>query len=300
MFKSKLLKLADLSKMKITDDMSGTPMDDKEIKAIFDRLARRNVVTTDVEIIENGDLAILDLKGNEEKYNKKNFALTVGLGLFNTEFENQIIGMKKGESKSLSINGNDVLVEIKTIKRRSPGEITDDVIRSLNIDGVTTVSGYREYLIEKDLKEKRVQIIGQAAENFILSNSEYSISEEDISLLYEQNINNLSIDAELNKKTLEEYAKAFGFTVEKLKQMVTEPIPKYIKLMLIGREYAKEDNNLQSNEEKYEQYLKDEAESRSISFEDAKRKNPYESFIINAYRSKVYIKIYDFCQKIGI
>jgi hypothetical protein len=45
--------------MKITDDMRGTPMND-EIKAIFDKLAKRNVVTTDVEIIDNEDLTIND------------------------------------------------------------------------------------------------------------------------------------------------------------------------------------------------------------------------------------------------
>ncbi|WP_312113426.1 hypothetical protein [Brevibacillus reuszeri] len=71
MFKSKLVKLADYREMKITDDMRETPLDDEEIKVKIDKLAKRNVVTTDVEMIEKGDYAIVDLKENKENFNKR-------------------------------------------------------------------------------------------------------------------------------------------------------------------------------------------------------------------------------------
>lgn len=298
MFESKLVRLADYSEMKITDDIRVTPMGDKEINAILDKLAKRSVVTTEGEMIEKGDLTILDLRSHTVKFNKRNFPLTVGLGLFNTELENQIIGMNKGENRLLRVNGNEVLVKIKTISRRIPAKITDDIILTLNIDGVNNVSDYREHLINKDLKEKRMRIICKEAIDFVLDNSEYSISENDISLLYEKNIIKLYTYADIKKMTLDELAKIYyGTTVEELKHSNKEAIPNSIKYMLIGMEYVKENNNLQIDEEKYEMDIKDEAETRMIPFKDVKRLNPYELFIINKYKEIVSNTIYNYYKK---
>lgn len=163
MISSRLVKFEDYQDMETTDDIQGTPMSEEKIHETFIRMMKRNVVTTDVETIDKGDFVVIDLTGDKEFLNKKNLMLTVGLGMFNSDFENEIIGMKKDEIKTIYIHDNTVIVEVKSVKRRSLAKVTDELIASLGIDGINTVYDYREYLINNDLKYQMIRNVSKKA-----------------------------------------------------------------------------------------------------------------------------------------
>lgn len=291
MFKSRLVKLAKFEVINVSEVMQGTPIGEDEIRVILDNLAKKHVTITssDVDAIEKGVPVTLDLSGSETKFNRKNLSLTVGLGLFNAELENQIIGMKKGEKKTLNINGNDVLVEVKTVMRRNVPKVTDQIVASLNIEGVNTIKDYKEHVINKDLKEQKVQNILLKGPKYLLENSEYDISGDDISFINEEQKKSLIHTAKLRDMTLEQLLKRNGTSLEKLAEKTEERI----KYTLIGMEYAKEDNSL-FNQEMYDDRIKNASEIQKVSKEDAIKTNPYVLQAIGYYVGKMQEEVFKF------
>lgn len=276
MYKSKLIKLADFKGMEVELDTLGTPMNEEKIQGILNKLAKGKVSISHVDIIEKGDVVTLDLTSDEGKFNKRNLPVTVGIGLFNSELENQIIGMRKDESQTLNIKGNDVIVEVKSVKRRIIPEITNELIMDIGIEGVTTVEEYRDYLINEDLKQQRMEILPQKSLEYVINNSQYIISEDDIESVYEEEIKGLEAQAELDDITTEVYVKeVYGITLEEFTKWIRENLPMTIKHMLIGMEYTKQ-NNLEFTEDIYEAELRQYAEGNDIEVDKARNISSYK------------------------
>ncbi|MCG7381708.1 hypothetical protein [Paenibacillus sp. ACRRY] len=298
MLKSTLIKLANYKDMEITDDMRGEPLNENEIEGFLDKLAKRNVVTTDVEKIESGDFAVLNLKADQERFNRKNLKLTVGLGMFNSELETQVIGMSRGEVKTLNVHGHDVLVDVQSVQRRSLAEVSNEIILSLNIKGVTTVSEYKAHLINKDLKEKRTSAICQNIVDFVINNSEFAISEEDISYLYQLQLNAYDLFSRRENVPLEELvSQYYGKSVDEFKESLMNGTPNSIKYILLFLEYNKEDQNLQSIQAQYEEQIKEDSAMHGISIEEAKKSHPYDFFIVSRYKGMVLVKWFNYAEE---
>ncbi|MGG4132512.1 hypothetical protein ABEW19_30110 [Paenibacillus illinoisensis] len=298
MLKSTLIKLANYKDMEITDDMRGEPLNENEIEGFLDKLAKRNVVTTDVEKIESGDFAVLNLKADQERFNRKNLKLTVGLGMFNSELETQVIGMSRGEVKTLNVHGHDVLVDVQSVQRRSLAEVSNEIILSLNIKGVTTVSEYKAHLINMDLKEKRTSAICQNIVDFVINNSEFAISEEDISYLYQLQLNAYDLFSRRENVPLEELvSQYYGKSVDEFKESLMNGTPNSIKYILLFLEYNKEDQNLQSIQAQYEEQIKEDSAMHGISIEEAKKSHPYDFFIVSRYKGMVLVKWFNYAEE---
>ncbi|PWW32700.1 MULTISPECIES: hypothetical protein [Paenibacillus] len=298
MLKSKLIKLANYKDMEITDDVRGEPLNEIEVEGYLDKLAKRNVVTTEVEKIESGDFAVLNLKSEHEKFNRKNLKLTVGLGMFNSELETQVVGMSRGEVKTLNVHGHDVLVDVKGVQRRSLAEVSNDIISSLNIKGVTTVSEYKAHLINKDLKEKRTSAICQNIVDFVLNNSEFEISDEDSSYLYQLQLNAYELFSRRENVSLEELVNQYyGKSVDEFKKSLMIGTPNSIKYILLFLEYNKEDQNLQSIQAQYEEQIKEDSAMHGISIEEAKESHPYDFFIVSRYKGMVLVKWFNYAEE---
>ncbi|QOS77010.1 hypothetical protein JNUCC31_19570 [Paenibacillus sp. JNUCC31] len=298
MLKSKLIKLANYKDMEITDDMCGEPMNENEIEGFLDKLAKRNVVTTDVEKIENGDFAVLNLTSEQEKFNRKNLKLTVGLGMFSSELETQVIGMSRGEVKTLNVHGHDVLVDVQSVQRRSLAEVSNDIISSLNINGVTTVSEYRAHIINQDYMQKRQRVICQHIIDFMISESEFVISDEDISYLYQLQLDTYDRIAQREKKSLEELVKHyFGKSVDEFKESLINGVPNSIKYILLFEEYSKEDQNIELIQAHYEEQIKEDSANYGVSIEEAKEAHPYDFFVISRYKGMVISKWFDYAEE---
>lgn len=294
MFKSKLINLVDYKDMEITEDMCGTPLNEEELQGMLEKIAKRNVITIDVEVVENGDLIVIDIDSHGERL-QRDLPITIGLGLFNIDIESKIIGMKKNEKKSIDYNGAEVSVEVKSIKRRIPAELTDEIIVSLNIEGVNSVNSYKKYLIEKDLYEKKLRILCQKGIDFVLDNSEFYISEDDILVCYEENMKAYIHQAASEQMTLDEFTKTLsGLTIEEFKQKKKSEAPMSIKYMLVGKEYAKKDVNLLYDEEKYETYIQEMTDSSQMTIEEAKRNFSFELFQLMMYKGAAITEIFKY------
>ncbi len=116
--------------------------------------------------IENGDIAIIDFEGFKDNVafeggKGENYSLTIGSGTFIPGFEEQLIGMSKGEEKDIHVTfpedyhaedlkGQSVVFKVKVndIKQVKLPEFDKDFFEDLGMEGIDSKES-----LEKQLKE---------------------------------------------------------------------------------------------------------------------------------------------------
>ncbi len=124
------------------------------------------------EKIKNGDIAVIDFEGFKDgvAFNGgkgENYSLTIGSGTFIPGFEEQLVGLKKGDAKDINVTfpenyhseelkGQPVVfkVSIKEVKERVLPEFNEDFFADLNVGGVANLDDLKNYIREnKKLKK---------------------------------------------------------------------------------------------------------------------------------------------------
>ncbi len=147
----------------------------KEVEEFIKDLAESQASFESVEEdrgLQEGDMAVFDFEGflNGEPFEggkAENFELRIGSGQFIPGFEEQMIGMKKGENRRIKVTfpqkygsknlaGKEVEFEIKLhdIKAKQPVKIDDELAKKL-------LPGDEEATLEKLEKDVKEQIRGE-------------------------------------------------------------------------------------------------------------------------------------------
>ncbi len=135
--KSHLLKPAPFDKVELPD--LNICLTQKDLQQEVDRhitnelLSHRSYQSKDS--VETGDIVTVTL-------NQKKVIITVGSGLFDTAVEKEITGKKIGQTAKTDT----MSVTVEKIERLNIPSLTDSWVKSLNIDKITTVGEYKEYL----------------------------------------------------------------------------------------------------------------------------------------------------------
>lgn len=297
MYRSKLIKLANYKDFEIEEEMYGGSLKSEEIEEELQKKAKANLITKEAETVKKGDVVVLSLQSDFEKFNRKDLPLNVGLGMFDAELEEKIVGMKKYESKTLQLNKGKIKVDISNITRRSIPEITDEFIKSLNIDGVVTVDEYKNKLIQDDLREKKMETIPFQAMGYLVENSEFNIIEKDLEEMAEGQFKSLEVEAKIINKPVEELIKEiYGIAVDELIAWFRQEAELNLKQILIGINFA-EKNNGMLTDEAYEKEIEENAAKMDLSVEDTKKIFPVKLFYGNWYPLQAMEEIYAYYQE---
>lgn len=142
---------------------------------------------TEVPAVEKGDVVVLSIESKLPRFNKPEITLTVGLNLFNKEFEEKLLGREVNEAFTVSVNGGEAAVVIKSCKRLSVPKLDDAFVKALGISNVETVSQYTEYLTEKYLNFYQVNYVSWYAEQLfaeVCDKSDLYIDPEEFEGMY--------------------------------------------------------------------------------------------------------------------
>ena len=122
--------------------------------------------------VENGDIAIIDFEGFKdgvafEGGKGDNYSLEIGSNTFIPGFEDQVIGMKKGEEKEINLTfpedygvedlkGAPVVFKVKVneIKEKQTRKLDEDFFEDLGIEGVDSKEKLEDE-IEKSIKAQK-------------------------------------------------------------------------------------------------------------------------------------------------
>ena len=154
---------------------------EEEIKNAIDEMRNRYAenITKD-GAIEEGNIAIIDFDGYKdgvafEGGKAENYSLEVGSHTFIPGFEEQLVGVKKGEEKDVEVTfpenyqaaelaGQPATFHctVHEVKYKDLPELNDELIKKLKIENVETVDAYKEK-VKTDLTAQKER---EAEENF--------------------------------------------------------------------------------------------------------------------------------------
>lgn len=237
--------------------------------------------------IEEKDTAVINFKGyvnNEELEggSGENFPLEIGSNTFIPGFETGLIGLKKGDKKTLELTfpedyakdlgGKEVKfdVEVMEIKTRILPEINQDFFDDLGYDKVTNeeelisevenvIKERKEHDIEDAYLEKCLET---ASENMTIELNEEIIDDE-----IHRMIHQFEDQLRMQGLTLEQYSQFTGVNHEKLHEQMKPEATKRVKYRYLLEEVA-EQEKLEISDEQAEEKAGEMAENYGISKEE--------------------------------
>ena len=249
-----------------------TRVTQKEIDAEVERLRERYA---DMEIkedgtVENGDTAVIDFEGFKDDVafeggKGEDYPLEIGSGSFIPGFEEQLIGMSKGESRDINVTfpenygaadlaGQPAVfkVTVKDIKCKVLPEANDELVKEAKIKDVETLEDYRAYM-KKSLSENKER---ENEENFtselltkIVENAEVEIPDAMIESETDQMVNEFKQRLSAQGFTLEQFAAVTGQDEEIIRGEMRKDAEKKVNVRLVLEAIAEAEDLTVSDED---------------------------------------------------
>jgi trigger factor len=224
-------------------------------------------VDSDKEVLENGDIAVIDFEGfidgkEMENGSADNYPLEIGSDTFIPGFEEQLVGMKVGEEKEIKVTfpenygakeiaGKEATFKVKLnkIQEKKTPEVNDELAKKLLQMEDATVETLNEEIKKELLNAKKAEVFRPKKEELAKALVEKfdfdlpdSVVEKEAEITINQKASTMS----------EEEIKALTEDSEKLKAFQEEAkkeAKQKVKLTFIVDELAKKENIQVSDQE---------------------------------------------------
>ncbi|AJD28876.1 trigger factor [Clostridium botulinum] len=239
---------------------------ENELKSMQEKNAR--VSLKEEGEIEKGNIAIIDFKGYVdgkafEGGEAKDYEIEIGSGTFIGDFEDQLVGLKKDESKEVNVsfpeeygredlNGKPATFEviIKDIKVKELPALDDEFAKEVSeFDTLEELKSDIKDRMKKELSEKAKAEYEEAVVEAVAANAEIEIPK----VMIEKEIENMVRDLEMRLKyqglDLKSYYEFTNSSEEKVKEYMRETAEKRVKTDLIMQEIAKVEDIKATEEE---------------------------------------------------
>jgi|GEM_PF-1091667 len=304
LFKSKLVKAFDFRDAKVSEELLAIELDVKDILKQLSNIAKKNAATIEPDdCVKPEDMILLEMESTLEKYNKKNVPISVGMGLFNKKFEEQLVGAKKGEVITINVDEHAVKAKVLSIKRRIIPPLTDELIVKENMEGINSVAELKDYLYN----EKVSQLINERSYSLnyevlqqVAAQSEYQVAEEDVKLLCGEELNRCraisrTVDNMVfDEMTADEFvARVACNSLEQFKKKIKKGYEAELKMALVGMSMAKEEEVV-FDALSYEEVIKEDIKAEPMDIETAKLFRPFLRYVAFSYTGFLRSKISEY------
>lgn len=189
-----------------------------------------------------GDVTIIDFEGLKDGVafdggTAQGFQLEIGSGQFIPGFEDQMIGMEKGETRELNLTfpknyqakelaGQDVIfkVTVHQIQEKQAASLNDEFVGSLNVPDMKTVEDLYQRM-EENIQAQYDQTYRTNVENAIfnqlIENSDVEVDDTDIEKAMQEHIAHLSNELARQGMALEQYLQMMGMNEDALREQLT-------------------------------------------------------------------------------
>lgn len=213
-------------------------------------------------IVENGNIAIIDFEGFKdgvpfEGGKAENYSLEIGSNSFIPGFEEQIIGMKKGEEKDINVtfpkdyHAEDLKgakavfkVKVNEIKEIKIPELNKDFFEDLGMEGIDTKEAL-EKQVEENIKAKKENEAENKYVDDLLEAAAKNTEVEIPDVMIEDELNRMLEQYEQHLKmqglTLEQFYKFTNSDEAALKSQMKEEANKRVLYRLMLEEIAKQE-----------------------------------------------------------
>lgn len=237
---------------------------DEAVEDAVNELRKRNakmVAAEDDAVIEKGDFAIIDFAGtvDGEPFSGgegKGYPLEVGSNSFIPGFEDQLVGLKKGDSTDVEVTfpeeyfvkelaGKEAVfkVNIQDVKRRELPELTDEYVAA-NSDFKTVDelrANYKERM-QKSAEENAKVAYERALIDLAVANAKFTVPEIMIEDRISQMVDEMKMSLESRKMTMEMYMQYTGMDMDKIRENQRPVAEENVKTDLVLDAIAKAEN----------------------------------------------------------
>ncbi len=291
--------------IKVTDDDVKKRID--EIKQMF---ATMEEVTEDRQVVQ-GDFVVIDFAGSldgqaYDELKSENYFLEIGSGKFVPGFEDQLIGLKKGETREINVTFPESYHENKFAGKEVIFKVTVNGIREKKLpeNDENLVKNFEKYNsfedfqndVRKSLEEKVEQMAKMNLQNSI---TDALIKENDFeapSALVERQIYYMMADTQQRMITagIDEQS-VMDFTL-KMRDKYKDDAEKIVKSFLLIKKIA-EKESLIAEEQDVERYLQDLAVKSGRDYESLKKMYDDEKKKDSLTMELMQKKVFDFIEK---
>lgn len=293
-------------------------LESKTPSVTVDEIAHRvsaiaNQMSTLVSVdgtLKDGQTSIIDFEGSVDGVlfdggSAQNYELVIGSGMFIPGFEEQMIGMEKGEVRIVKVKfpdeytpelagkDADFKVTLHDIKERKTPEINDDLAKKYGESkkiAISTLDDLNKVIREEIYREKERQVTEEITNKLadaLVANTNIDIPEK----IVEDEVN-------YQLEAYENQAKQFGMemdmmlsimgmgSLDDLKEGLRKEAKKQLSMQLILDKIVKTENIAVTDEE-IEYYYNAMAKDRGITVEEAKKQLPRFHLEGNLISSKV-------------
>lgn len=309
---SKVIKLGNYKG--IEAEVTKQPVADTEVDNEIQRLVAQSTSLIEKDgDVTNGDVTTIDFEGFKDEVafdggKAEGFQLEIGSGQFIPGFEEQMIGMKKGETRELNLTfpenygaadlaGADVVfkVTVHKIEEKKEAELNDAFVASLNAPGIETIDQLRDN-IKASLEAQHEQAFMAAKENAalgkLIDDCEVEVEESDIEKALQQQLQHISMELASQGMQLEQYLQMMGMNQETLLQQLVPSAKQQATFEAIIDEIVAIEN-LETSDEEANQQVEAIAAHNQVSKEDVLNQIDIESLKRDLNRIKASRLIMD-------
>ena len=309
---SKVIKLGNYKG--IEAEVTKQPVADTEVDNEIQRLVAQSTSLIEKDgDVTNGDVTTIDFEGFKDEVafdggKAEGFQLEIGSGQFIPGFEEQMIGMKKGETRELNLTfpenygaadlaGADVVfkVTVHKIEEKKEAELNDAFVASLNAPGIETIDQLRDN-IKASLEAQHEQAFMAAKENAalgkLIDDCEVEVEESDIEKALQQQLQHISMELASQGMQLEQYLQMMGMNQETLLQQLAPSAKQQATFEAIIDEIVAIEN-LETSDEEANQQVDAIAAHNQVSKEDVLNQIDIESLKRDLNRVKASRLIMD-------
>ena len=250
----------------------------EEIEAQINAIVAQNPLFEEKEgSVEKGDVTTIDFEGFKDGVafdggSAKGHKLEIGSNQFIPGFEDQMIGMEKGETRDLNLTfpenygvadlaGADVVfkVTVHKIETKQDAQLNDEFVAGLNIPNVTTVAQLQESM-QANLQAQHDQAYRMEKENKafdqVLANSEVEIDDAELEQAVEKYMQHVSMQLAQQGMQLEQYLQMMNMDQAAFRQQIEPSAKQQAIFEAIIDEIIKLENIETTDEEVEEQLEK--------------------------------------------
>ena len=247
--------------------------------------------------LQNGQMSVIDFEGsvNGELFeggSAQDYELLIGSGMFIPGFEEQMVGMVKGETRIIKVRfpdqyapelaGKDAefKVTLKAIKVKKNPELNAEFFEAYSKETGATITNEQDlgaHLRQEIYKQKEDMVQREIAEKLqdaLYENTKIDIPEQGIEFEAQYQLNEYKHQASQYGMELDTFIGMLGMSsVDDLLNELREQARKNIALSLITRKII-EVENLFAKEEEIQAYYQEIAKARNTTLEEVKMHVP--------------------------
>jgi trigger factor len=275
-------------------------VEDAQIDAIIDQ--EREKVARFVEMerpVEQGDRVLLDYSGSVDgvKFDggtAEDQTLDIGSGKFIPGFEDQLVGMNKGEEKSITVTfpedyhaeelkGKAAVFEvtIKGIQKKELPELDDEFAKDISeFDTLAELRADKRTALEKRNSERAKAEMEDEAIRKASENAKFEVPNAMIERQMDYMLQDLAYRLSMSGLKLEDYCKYMGMDARTLRDGYRAEADQRVRTQLVLEAVAKAEN-IEATEEDMEQELADYVSRAGSTLEEFKatlKEDDYDYF----------------------